>query len=77
MTNRPAAVVLSVTTLIAAVTVAAWLLLSGHIAEIHGLMLVKAGLLAAIVFTFRLAEYLAPSVESLWGPARTYFGDRG
>jgi hypothetical protein len=76
MTNRFVAVVYSAIALVAAVAVAAWLLVSGNISGIHGLMLVKAGLLAAVIFAFRLIELSIPSVNSLWGSAGTYLGDR-
>ena len=54
---------------LAAVTVAVWLIMTGHIFQIGGLLLVIGAILGAVIYGFRLAEGFGPDRLSIWaGP---------
>ena len=69
MLNRIVSTIFNAAVVVIAATVAVWLTITGHTLHIGGLLLMMGGVLAAVMFGFRLLEGLGADRNSIYaGP---------
>lgn len=69
MFHRIVSTVFSAAVVVVSTTIAVRLLITGHTLQIGGLLLMIGGVLAAVMFGFKLAEGLGPDQTSIYaGP---------
>lgn len=69
MLNRTVSTIFNAAVVVIAATVAVWLTTTGQTLHIGGLLLMMGGVLAAVMFGFRLVEGIGPDQTSIYaGP---------
>lgn len=69
MLNRTVSTIFNAAVVVIAATVAVWLTITGQTLHIGGLLLMIGGVLAAVMFGFRLVEGVGPDQNSIYaGP---------
>ena len=72
MLKRITWVLFNAVAMIATAGIAVWLTLTGHTLQIGGLLLAMAGVMATVLFAFRVAGGYGPGELSIWaGPFRS------